>query len=258
MRPIIVLVGMVVLAGTAAGWGQDLVVVAPGAAKVEFENARVRVVRLKMPAHTSSPMHDRPSRVVIPLTANDVRIVRDNGSVGTTRTAAGIPAWSEPAKRSVTNLASPLENVIVELKTAKAPARPAAHPPSPAPLDYLADRLHTWLFENQYVRVFDVRIPPGQTTDFHRRAYDSATIHLSGGLVAWQVQGGTWGAATKVDPGSAMFDADGGKSEVRRMRNEGTTEYHAIVVQLTVHGMVSRAVPRPYSTAPSDSRPIQF
>ncbi len=89
------------LTGVAAGWTQDLVVVAPGAATIEFENARVRVVRLKMPAHSSSPMHDRPARVVIPLTANDVRIVRANGNIGTTKTAAWIPAWSEPGKRSV-------------------------------------------------------------------------------------------------------------------------------------------------------------
>lgn len=228
----IVLFGMVALTGAAAGWAQDLVVVAPGAARVEFDNARVRVVRLKMPAHTSSPMHDRPARVVIPLTANDVRIVRANGNVGTTRTSAFVPAWSEPAKRSVTNLASPLENVIVELKTATAPGKPAAGPPSPAPIDYLADRFHTWMFENQYVRVFEVRIPPGQVTDFHRRAYDSVTVRIAGGLIASQIQGEGWGAATKIDPGSAMVDADVSKTDVRRMRNEGTADYHAILVQL--------------------------
>ena len=228
----VVLLGMFALAAGVAGWGQDLVVVAPGAAKVEFENARVRVVRLRMPAHTSSPMHDRPARVVIPLTANDVRIIRANGNVGTTRTSAFVPAWSEPTKRSVTNLASTLENVIVELKTATAPGKPVAGPPSPAPLDYLADRFHTWMFENQYVRVFEVRLPPGGITDFHRRAYDSVTVRIAGGLIVWQAQGEGWGAATKIDPGSAMVDADVSKTDVRRMRNEGTAEYHAILVQL--------------------------
>ncbi len=220
------------LTGVAAGWTQDLIVVAPGAATVEFENARVRVVRLKMPAHSSSPMHDRPARVVIPLTANDVRIVRANGNIGTTKTAAWIPAWSEPGKRSVTNLASPLENVIVELKTASAPGKPAARPPAPAPIDYLADRFHTWLFENQYVRVFDVRIPPGQVTDFHRRAYDAVTVRISGGSIAWQVQGGDWGTPEKHEPGSTMFEPDAGKTDVRRMRNDGSAEYRAVLVQL--------------------------
>jgi|SRR5687768_1571176 len=228
----LVLLGVIYLTGAVAGWRQDLVVVAPGAATIEFENARVRVVRLKMPAHSSSPMHDRPARVVIPLTANDVRIVRANGNISTTKTPALIPAWSEPGKRSVANLASPLENVIVELKTATVPGKAAVQPPSPLPIDYLGDRLHTWRFENQYVRVFDVRIPPGQMTDFHRRAYDAVTVRISGGSIAWQTQGGPWDAATKVDPGSVVFDADAGKTDVRRMRNEGTSEYHAILVQL--------------------------
>ena len=230
MRPLIVLFAIIAL--TAAGWAQDLVVVAPGAAKVEFENARVRVVRLTMPAHSSSPMHDRPPRVVIPLTASEVRIIRANGNIGTTRTAALVPAWSEPAKRSVTNLASPLENVIVELKTVRAPATAADRPPSPPPIDYLADRFHTWMLENQYVRVFDVRIPPGQVTDFHRRAYDAVTVHITGGRITWEVQGEGWGAAVEPGPRSVTFDADTGKTEVRRMRNDGTADYHAILVQL--------------------------
>ena len=232
MRPISLLFGAMALAGVAAGWTQDLVVVAPGAATVEFENARLRVVRLKMPAHSSSPMHDRPARVVVPLTANDVRIVRSNGNISTTKAAAFTPAWSEPAKRSVTNLASPLENVIVELKTAKAAGKPAAGPPSPPPIDYLAERFHTWLFENQYVRVFDVRIPPGQVSDFHRRAYDAVAVRISGGSIAWQVQGGEWSTPEKHEPGSTTFDADAGKTDVRRMRNDGSAEYRAVLVQL--------------------------
>ena len=226
----IVLFGIIAL--TVSGRTQDLVVVAPAAAKVEFENARVRVVRLKMPAHTSSAMHDRPARVVIPLTANDVRIIRADGNIGTTRTPAFVPVWSEPGKRSVTNLAIPLENVIVELKTATGRGNLVDHAPSPPPLDYLADRFHTWLFENQYVRVFEVRIPPGQITDFHRRAYDSVTVRISGGLIASQVQGEDWGAATKVDAGSVIVEVDAGKTYVRRLRNEGPAEYHAILVQL--------------------------
>ncbi len=58
------------------------------------------------------------------------------------------------------------------------------------------------------------------------------TVRISGGVIAWHAQGEGWGAATKIDPGSAMFDPDAGKTDVRRMRNEGTADYHAILVQL--------------------------
>jgi hypothetical protein len=227
-----VLVGTIALIGASHLRAQDLVAVAPDAAKVEYEDARVRLVRLKMAPNTSSAMHDRPRRVVIPLTENDVRITRADGTVGTTRAAAQRPAWSEPGRRSVTNLATALENIIVELKTADAPGKAVDHPPSPAPAEYLDEPHHTWLFENQYVRVYDVRIPPGAMTEFHRHAYDAVNVRVSGGLVATQVQGGAWGAAMKLDHGSVAFDADSKKPYVHRVRNEGTAEYHEILVQL--------------------------
>ena len=226
--------GMAALVLVAASHirAQDLVSVAPDAAKVEYEDARVRVVRLRMPPNTSSPTHDRPRRVVIPLTANDVRITRADGTVGTTRAPALRPAWSEPGRRAVTNLDSPLENIIVELKTADAPARTAAGPPFPKPPEYLDEPRHTWLFENQYVRVYDVRIPPGAMTAFHRHAYDAVNVRVSGGLVATQLEGGAWGAPMKMDPRSVAFDADSKKPYVHRVRNEGPAEYHVILVQL--------------------------
>ena len=181
--------------------------------------------------NASLPMHDRPARVVIPLTPNDVRISRADGTTSTTRTAADRVAWSEPTRRSVTNLAdSTLENIIVELKMATASAN-AAQPPVPAPLEYLADSRHRWLFENEYLRVYDVRIPPGETTDFHRHAYDTVTVRVSGGLIAIQPQGGPWGKTERIEPGVA-FSADSKNPVVHRVRNDGTTDYRVVLVQL--------------------------
>ena len=231
MRIANVLLGLIAFTGPSSAWSQDLVTVAPDAAKVEYEDARVRVVRLRIAPNASLPMHDRPARVVIPLTPNDVRISHADGTASTTRTAANHAAWSEPTRRAVTNLAnSTLENIIVELKTANAAANAAAAP-VPAPPEYLSDSRHRWLFENQYIRVYDVRIPPGETTDFHRHAYDAVTVFVSGGLVAIQVQGEPWGMTEKIVPGVA-FSADSKKPFVHRVRNDGTAEYHVILVQL--------------------------
>ena len=102
----------------------------------------------------------------------------------------------------------------------------------PAPPEYLADPRHQWLFENQYVRVYDVRIPPGETTEFHRHAYDSVAIFVSGGLVTPQVQGEPWGNAEEIRAGDVSFSGDSKKPQSHRVRNEGTTEYHVILVQL--------------------------
>ncbi len=231
MRVVHVLLGLIAFCGSSDAGSQDLVTVAPDAAKVEYEDARVRVVRLRIAPNASLPMHDRPSRVVIPLTPNDVRISRADGTVSTTRTAADRVAWSEPTRRAVTNLANAtLENIIVELKTASAPAT-ASRPPVPPPPEYLAESRHHWLFENQYARVYDVRIPPGETTEFHRHAYDAVTVFVSGGLVAIQVRDDPWGKTEKIVPGVA-FSADSKKPVVHRVRNDGTKEYRVVLVQL--------------------------
>ena len=117
-------------------------------------------------------------------------------------------------------------------ETAEAPGKPAAGPPSPLPPDFLDEPRHRWLFENQYVRVYDVRIPPGATTGFHRHAYDAVAVRVSGGLIATQLAGSEWEAPKKLDPGSVAFDADSKKPHVHRVRNEGLAEYHVILVQL--------------------------
>ena len=115
--------------------------------------------------------------------------------------------------RSLVNLADPVDNIIVELKQASVPAKPLVHPPTPAPSGYLEDRFHHWAFENQYVRVYDVRIPPGETTDLHVQALDSVTVRISGGLVASQTQGQMWTKAERVEPGCCFGDLGG--DEVR-------------------------------------------
>jgi quercetin dioxygenase-like cupin family protein len=224
--------GLFLLSVTASTLAQDLVAVAPQAAKVEYEDARIRVVRLKLAANEVLPMHDRPARIVVPLTVNDVRTTRPDGTSAPVKAEAGKAAWSEPAKRSVQNLAMPLENIIVELKQASGPASPLARAPEPSPADYLKDRYHHWLFENQYVRVFDVRIPPGATTEFHLHALDSVFVIVSSGRTAAQLQGKDWAAPEDEVAGSVEFSPDANGPRTHRVRNLGKAEFHAVVVQL--------------------------
>lgn len=224
-------VGLCLLVVHLPGLAQDLVSIAPQAAKVEYEDARIRVVRLRLAANESLPMHDRPARVVIPLTINDVRTTRPDGTSSVVKAEAGKAAWSGPAKRSVQNLAAPLENIIIELKQAPDPARPRAQAPEPLPPDYLNERYHHWWFENQYVRVYDVRIPPGATTDFHLHALDSVFVLVSGGRTAAQAQGKEWGAPEEEPAGTVEFSPDAKAPRTHRVRNLGTAEFHVVVVQ---------------------------
>ncbi|CAN5724650.1 hypothetical protein BH18ACI5_BH18ACI5_15060 [soil metagenome] len=102
----------------------------------------------------------------------------------------------------------------------------------PAPADYLTEPRHRWVFDNQDVRFYDVRIPPGATTELHRHAYDAVVVFVSGGLVASQLAGGPWGQTETVVRGGVSFSADSAKPVLHRVRNDGTTEYHVILVQL--------------------------
>lgn len=219
------------LPGSPCVHAQDLVAVAPDLATVEYEDARVRVVRLRIPQNGSVAMHDRPRRVVVSLTANDVRITRADGTSSVTRTDAGTVAWSEPAVRSVRNPGAALENIVVELKDAPDPAKPASRPPAAPPADFLHDAFHRWAFENQYVRVYDVRIPPGATTAFHRHAYDQVVIYVTGGRVSSQVEGEAWLAPATLEPRSVAFAANATAPLTHRVRNDGPGEYRNVVVQ---------------------------
>lgn len=230
-------VAALILAATAspvflpAVQAQDLVAVAPGQARVEYEDARVRVVRLRIPAGETVPMHDRPRRVVVSLTANDVLLTRADGTTSRTRTRIGDAAWSEPAVRSVKNLGGPLENLVIEMKQAASAAVPVAAPPSNPPAAYLRDRYHHWAFENQYVRVYAVRIPPGKTTAYHRHAYDDVAVKVSGGLTSGQTYGQPRPEPVAVEPGSFSTSTYASAPIVHRVHNHGQRDYRVILVQ---------------------------
>lgn len=211
---------------------QDLVVITPTAAHVEFEDARVRVVRLKLAPQEKLALHDRPNRVVIPLTPNDCTTTGVDGKAHEVKAAAGVAAWSGPGKRTVENHAAPLENIVVELKNAAEPAQPLPSEPISRPAEYLQEKFHHWQFENQYVRVYDVRIPPGETTEFHTHGFDTVVVQVSPGYVQQQLIGEGWKQPETHPPGEVMFTADSKHVRIHRVRNLGKQDFHVILVQL--------------------------
>lgn len=211
---------------------QDIVTIAPKSAKVEFENDNIRVVRLTMAPHEKLPPHDRPTRVVIALSANDVLIAGPGGEARPLHVPAENVGWGGPTHgRTVETLDTGFENVIVEIKHADAPAKPVAHPPTDDPRA-LIEPDHHWLLENQYVRVYDVRVPAGRTTQFHKHGYDTVFVEMTDEIAAEQSQGGEWQKAVKYPKGEVAFSADWQKPRVHRVRNDGPQEFHVVVVQL--------------------------
>jgi len=225
-----VILGLLLL--SAGALGQDLVSVAPQAAKIEYEDARFRIVRLKIAPDETLPMHDRPYRVIIPLTPGDAKLTLPDGRTSISRTQAGHVTFSGPGKRSVTNVGVPIENVLIEFKNIDAPGKPLSAPPDPKPANYLDDPFHHWLLENQYVRIYDARVPPGETTTFHLHALDTIRVVLSGQPISTQIEGKEWSPSSMAASGSSLYTADSAKPYKHRLRNDGKGEYHVIIVQL--------------------------
>jgi quercetin dioxygenase-like cupin family protein len=85
--------------------------------KVELENDQVRVLRVKIGPHQSTPLHEHSlNRVVTYLTDQNLRVTTD-GKAETLQHKAGEVSWGTPTKHKEENLSdSPFEVVVVEVK----------------------------------------------------------------------------------------------------------------------------------------------
>jgi hypothetical protein len=86
--------------------------------KLEFENAQVRVIRVKMGPHHKVPLHEHLlNRVVVYLTDQNGSMTTPDGKTDTAQHKAGEASWGAPTKHREENLLdSSFEAVVVELK----------------------------------------------------------------------------------------------------------------------------------------------
>ena len=86
--------------------------------KLELENSSVRVFRVTVEPHGSTPMHQHSlNRVTVFLTDQDFRTEDQDGKVTTVHHKAGEAAWGTPLTHKEENLSDkPFEAVTVELK----------------------------------------------------------------------------------------------------------------------------------------------
>jgi hypothetical protein len=89
---------------------------------------------------------------------------------------------------------------------------------------------HHTVFENEWVRVLDVHVPPHDTTLMHKHSTPSVFLILSKTKT---------GSETLIEPGKPSF-ADGNiwfegfydKPRIHRVWNEDTVEFHAMDIEL--------------------------
>jgi len=218
---------------------QDPVVVNPKIVKVEFENDRVRILRMRYGPRERLEMHSHPARAEVQITNGSVRVVTPDGKLSEEPGGSGEFFWLEPTTHAVENPGNtPLELIEVEMKKAAAPSVPvvasrqAANLALKEPVPVQQEPHHHPIFEDQYVLVLDVMLAPGESTLFHTHSHDNISVRLNEALVQAQRFGEGWQPVSQGAPGRVNY-AEGAKaSYTHRIKNVGTTTFHVIDIDL--------------------------
>jgi quercetin dioxygenase-like cupin family protein len=97
---------------------QDAVKVDPNHYKVEFENAQVRVLRVKVGPGEKSIMHRHPNAVAIFVTDVNGKFTFPNGTSQDVSRKAGETLWTPATTHQPENTSDqPFEVILVELKS---------------------------------------------------------------------------------------------------------------------------------------------
>jgi quercetin dioxygenase-like cupin family protein len=210
------------------------------AGKVEFENDQIRVMRSSVGPHQKTPMHSHASRLGVTITKNEVRVFLPTGTSTTATRGAHEYFWSEPVTHQVENVSdAPLENIEIELKRTNGagvedkPARGESKGQGTAtdPVDVEQEPHHRVVFGNQYVRVLEVVVKPGETTLFHRHSLDNVAVQLSDGTIKRQSAGEVWVTVPSKE-GSVGFNAGTKAPYVHRIANAGSGVFHVLDVEI--------------------------
>jgi quercetin dioxygenase-like cupin family protein len=118
MRIIRMAAAAVALAFLASAVAEDATVVAPDKYKVEFENDKVRVLRITYGPGEESAMHEHPDAVVVNLTDLNVQFTLADGTMPPAEPGpAGSFVWTPAGMHAAKNIGSaPAEALLIEIK----------------------------------------------------------------------------------------------------------------------------------------------
>ena len=174
---VMVLLFVLVLAGCAptsapapeaetSSTGPDPTVVDADHYKIEFENERVRVVRITYGPGEKSVMHYHPDNVGVFLTDLKGRFTLPDGSTEEIETKTGDAGWADGGQHLPENLGDEsMELVLVELKESMGGGDKTGET-GPDPTEVDSDHYKTE-FENDSVRIIRIAYGPGEKSVMH-------------------------------------------------------------------------------------------
>ena len=92
----------------------------------------------------------------------------------------------------------------------------------------LGDIASTVLFENERVKIWNLIVDPGQSSDWHLHGRDYVTIVVEGGGLTVEFEDGTQ-ESSPSDLGTWRYH---GEHKVHRVHNEGSRRYKNVLVEL--------------------------
>ena len=91
---------------------------------------------------------------------------------------------------------------------------------------------HKPVLENDYVRLLDVHIKPGDTTLYHIHAAPSVMVHITKSTIGIQVKGKPVSPPAEVSPGETKFAAYDKNPVTHRVYNAGKNVFHVMDIEL--------------------------
>ena len=121
-RQFIVTASLALFALAVPAMAQDAVKVDPKHYKVEFENDKIRVLRINYGPHEKSVMHEHPANFAVFLTDGKAQFTMADGKVVDAPVKAGTTQWDAGGKHLPENIGdAPFEVIVVELKDKASP-----------------------------------------------------------------------------------------------------------------------------------------
>lgn len=214
--------------GSMALPGQDVLKVAPGSAKVEYEDSQVRVLRFKEAPGTKLAMHSHTPYASVSLTNGGARYTSPDGKTSEQKSKAGQAQFSEAVTHASRNTGKTTnEAIMVELKT------------KPAGVVLTGDgdmvkanpEMCKVEVDNEYVRITRVTVPAHGTLAMHSHPSANVVVYLTGGHLKTVSSDGK--AQDNVfAPGSVRANPPGKHSN----ENLGDKTSEAVLIELKTAG----------------------
>jgi hypothetical protein len=101
-----------------------------------------------------------------------------------------------------------------------------------APVPVREEPRHKVVLENDYIRLIDVHLLPGDTTLYHVHTVPSVVVELSASTIASQEMGKPPGEPRQVQPGETRYAPYDETPLTHRVINRGTEGFHVMDIEL--------------------------